>query len=169
MSNVHEHKIRNIYADIANLDDNVISYLRRKGINPLNDRLVISDEIIQYILRDSKALANKGIPRDELVDAVHNINNCNIYFDDVKNKCTQLAKYIHWRHADFNNGNIISRYVVKNDSAELITAAEIEKGEEAIISELKKWIYSRNYRSNIDVRSLKLSRLLSTSIYFAQS
>ena len=23
MSNVHEHKIRNIYADIANLDDNV--------------------------------------------------------------------------------------------------------------------------------------------------
>ena len=34
MSNVHEHKIRNIYADIANLDDDVISYLRRKGINP---------------------------------------------------------------------------------------------------------------------------------------
>lgn len=85
MSNVHEHKIRNIYADIANLDDNVISYLRRKGINPLNDRLVMSDERIQHILRDSKALANKGIPRDELVDAVHNINNCNIYFDDVKN------------------------------------------------------------------------------------
>lgn len=85
MSNVHEHKIRNIYADIANLDDDVISYLRRKGINPLNDRLVISDEIIQHILRDSKALANKGIPRDELVYAIHNINNCNIYFDDVKN------------------------------------------------------------------------------------
>ena len=85
----------------------------------------------------------------------------------VKNKCTQLAKYIHWKHADFKNGNIISCYVVKNDSAVLITAAEIEKGEEAIISELKKWIYSRNYRSNIDVRSLKLSRLLSTSIYFA--
>lgn len=85
MSNVHEHKIRNIYADIASLDDNVISYLRRKGINPLNDRLVMSDERIQHILRDSKALANKGIPRDELVDAVHNINNCNIYFDDVKN------------------------------------------------------------------------------------
>ena len=85
MSNVHEHKIRNIYADIANLDDDVISYLRRKGINPLNDRLVISDERIQHILRDSKALANKGIPRDELVDAIHNINNCNIYFDDVKN------------------------------------------------------------------------------------
>lgn len=84
MSNVHEHKIRNIYADIASLDDNVISYLRRKGINPLNDRLVMSDERIQHILRDSKALANKGIPRDELVDAVHNINNCNIYFDDVK-------------------------------------------------------------------------------------
>ena len=54
----------------------------------------------------------------------------------VKNKCTQLAKYIHWRHADFNNGNIISCYVVKNDSAVLITAAEIEKGEEAIIYEL---------------------------------
>ena len=85
MSNVHEHKIRNIYADIANLDDDVISYLRKKGINPLNDRLVISDERIQHILRDSKALANKGIPRDELVDAIHNINNCNIYFDDVKN------------------------------------------------------------------------------------
>lgn len=85
MSNVHEHKIRNIYADIANLDDNVISYLRRKGINPLNDRLVMSDERIQHILRDSKALANKGIPRDELVYAIHNINNCNIYFDDVKN------------------------------------------------------------------------------------
>lgn len=45
----------------------------------------MSDERIQHILRDSKALANKGIPRDELVDAVHNINNCNIYFDDVKN------------------------------------------------------------------------------------
>ena len=33
---------------------------------------------------------------------------------------------------------LISCYVVKNDSAVLITAAEIEKGEEAIISELKK-------------------------------
>lgn len=87
----------------------------------------------------------------------------------VKNKCTQLAKYIHWRLADFNNGIIISCYVVKNDSAVFITAAEIEKGEEAIISEFKKWIYSRNYRPNIDVRSLKLSRLLSTSIYIAQS
>lgn len=47
--------------------------------------MVIFDERIQHILRDSKALANKGIPRDELVDAIHNINNCNIYFDDVKN------------------------------------------------------------------------------------
>lgn len=100
--------------------------------------MVISDEIIQHILRDSKALANKGIPRDELVYAIPNINNCNIYFDDVKNKCTQLAKYIHWRQADFNKGNIISCYVVKNDSAVLITAAEIEKGEEAIISKFKK-------------------------------
>ena len=97
MSNVHEHKIRNIYADIANLDD------------------------------------------------------------DVKNNIWYV-----WQG--------VTEYLMLITPLKLINkAAEIEKGEEAIISELKKWIYSRNYRSNIDVRSLKLSRLLSTSIYFAQS
>ena len=117
-----------------------------------NTKIYIRGHILKEGVKNPEYLINgligdrKGIRSSKGVTAGFKkaiVQKCTVVVIDldmhqVKNKCTQLAKYIHWRHADFNNGNIISCYVVKNDSAVLITAAEIEKGEEAIISEFKK-------------------------------
>ena len=84
LDNVHNRKPINSTADLGQIDKPVIAFLKKQGIQPSTDRLIVSDVGMQHALRDSKAVKGIGMPEAELVEALANLDKCDVYFDDDK-------------------------------------------------------------------------------------
>ena len=84
LDNVHNRKPINSTADLGQIDKPVIAFLKKQGIQPSTDRLIVSDVKMQHALRDSKAVKGIGMPEAELVEALANLDKCDVYFDDDK-------------------------------------------------------------------------------------
>ena len=84
LDNVHNRKPINSTADLGQIDKPVIAFLKKQGIQPSTDRLIVSDVGMQHALRASKAAKGIGMPEAELVEALANLDKCEVYFDDDK-------------------------------------------------------------------------------------
>ncbi|MBR4119548.1 MAG: hypothetical protein IKK64_05645 [Bacteroidales bacterium] len=107
----------------------------------LKDGVKNPEYLIDGLLADRKGIRGDRGVTSGFKSAI--LQNCKVVVIDLdmhkpRYNRAKLAQKILWRQDDFKRGIIESCYVVKNDSAVLITAAEIEKGEEAIISKFKK-------------------------------
>lgn len=84
LDNVHNRKPINSTADLGQIDKSVVAFLKKQGIQPSTDRLIVSDVGMQHTLRASKAAKGIGMPEAELVEALANLDKCEVYFDDDK-------------------------------------------------------------------------------------
>ena len=81
LDHVHNNKPINASADVGQVDKPVITFLKKQGVQPSTDRLIVSDVGMQHALRSSKAAKGIGMPESDLVEALANLDKCDVYFD----------------------------------------------------------------------------------------
>lgn len=127
LDNVRSKRLINASTDLGAIDKPIASFLRKKGIRPETNRLVVSDVGMQHALRASKAAKGIGMPESDLVDALCNLDKCDVYFDSDKDNVWYVwhtPKQSYKLVFDFNEKIKIDRVKLKVN--QLTTAGKVQ-------------------------------------------
>lgn len=69
-------------ARIGRLDSDVMSFVRKRGIDPVSEELYVSDHRIAHALRADKASKGKAVSPDRMRDALAGLEDLEVYWDD---------------------------------------------------------------------------------------
>ena len=101
VDNVKNVRTVNRMTDLIHLPKDVRTFLKSKGITPESKALSVSDRRIGHALRDTKKARGKAVSEQDLMQALSNLNQCEVYYDEshknlwyVWNTGTQLQKYV---------------------------------------------------------------------------
>jgi len=108
------------------LDDDVLEFLKQKGISVDDKQVYLSVGRYKHLLRDVKKQAGKAIPNEIGKELYKSINNpYNIYFDNKKEKLNLI--YIDKKQGSFFKIIIQPNYKTKKGYKNYILTAGIIK------------------------------------------